>query len=60
MIAYDHLKQKICIIVNMRTDKVMENYGEATAEIARIAGLIKSAPVPAIAGEPEQIDSPAM
>ena len=34
----------------------MENYGEATAEIARIAGLIKSAPVPAIAGEPEQID----
>ena len=56
VIAYDHLKQKICIIVNMRTDKVMENYGEATAEIARIAGLIKSAPVPAIAGEPEQID----
>ena len=56
VIAYDHLKQKICIIVNMRTDKVMENYGEATAEIARIAGLIKSAPVPAAEAEPEQID----
>lgn len=55
VIAYDHLKQKICIIVNMRTDKVMENYGEATAEIARIAGLIKSAPVPAADAEPEQI-----
>lgn len=40
VIAYDHLKQKICIIVNMKTDRVMENYGEATAEIAKIAAMI--------------------
>lgn len=54
--AYDHLKQKICIIVNMKTDRVMENYGEATAEIARIAGLIKNTEVPDIKAETEQID----
>lgn len=56
VIAYDHLKQKICIIVNMKTDRVMENYGEATAEIARIAGLIKNTEVPDIKAETEQID----
>ncbi len=41
VIAYDHLKQKICIMVNMKTDHVMENYGKATAELEAIAGLIK-------------------
>jgi anthranilate synthase component 1 len=40
VIAYDHLKQKICIMVNMKTDHVMENYGKATAELEAIAGLI--------------------
>lgn len=40
VIAYDHLKQKICIIVNMKTDHVMENYGKAMAELEAIAGLI--------------------
>ncbi len=33
VIAYDHLKQKICIVVNMRTDRVMENYGKAVSEL---------------------------
>ena len=42
VIAYDHLKQKISIIVNMKTDKVMENYGKATAEIQDLANLIRS------------------
>lgn len=42
VIAYDHLKQKISIIVNMKTDKVMENYGKATAEIQNLANLIRS------------------
>ncbi len=42
VIAYDHLKQKISIIVNMRTDKVMENYGKATAQIQDIANVIRS------------------
>ena len=41
VIAYDHLKQKISIIVNMKTDKVMENYGKATAEIQDLANLIR-------------------
>lgn len=26
VIAYDHLKQKIVLIVNMQTDNVLENY----------------------------------
>lgn len=42
VIAYDHLKQKISIIVNMKTDKVMENYGRATAQIQDIANVIRS------------------
>lgn len=41
VIAYDHLKQKICIVVNMKTDQVLENYGRATAELEAIAGLIR-------------------
>lgn len=40
VIAYDHLKQKICIIVNMKTDKVMENYGKAAADIEKLEHLI--------------------
>jgi len=40
VIAYDHLKQKICIVVNIKTDQVMENYGKATAELETIANLI--------------------
>ena len=42
VIVYDHLKQKISIIVNMKTDKVMENYGKATAQIQDLANLIRS------------------
>lgn len=48
VIAYDHLKQKISIIVNMKTDKVMENYGKATAQIQDLANLIRSKEVPDI------------
>jgi len=33
VIAYDHLKQKISIVVNMRTDKVLENYGKSVSEL---------------------------
>lgn len=56
VIAYDHLKQKICIIVNMKTDQVMENYGEATAEIAKIAAMIKNSAVPELQKETENIN----
>jgi len=48
VIAYDHLKQKISIIVNMKTDKVMENYGKAMAKIQEIVGMIRSKEVPEI------------
>lgn len=41
VIAYDHLKQKISIVVNMKTDKVMENYGRAMADLEVIAGIIR-------------------
>lgn len=41
VIAYDHLKQKICIIVNMETDHIMENYGKAVAEIERIIHILR-------------------
>ena len=40
VIAYDHLKQKICIVVNMNTDHLMENYGKAVSEIERIVRMI--------------------
>jgi anthranilate synthase component I len=42
VIAYDHLKQKICVIVNMKTDHLMENYGKAVSEIEDIIRLINS------------------
>ena len=40
VIAYDHLKQKILIIVNMKTDNVLENYGNAVSEIETLAAFI--------------------
>jgi anthranilate synthase component 1 len=47
VIVYDHLKQKICIVVNMNTERLLENYGRAVSEIERIAQLITSAgPLP--------------
>ncbi len=41
VIAYDHLKQKICIIANMRSGNVMENYGRAVSEIEKIVRIIR-------------------
>ena len=40
VIAYDHLRQKICLIVNMKTDKGMENYGKAAADLEAMAEMI--------------------
>lgn len=48
VIAYDHLKQKISVIVNMKTDKVMENYGKAAAEIEGLVNLIRNGEAPDI------------
>lgn len=55
VIAYDHLTQKIRIIVNMKTDRVMENYGKAAADIQNIINLIRTAPVPDIPISPSRI-----
>jgi anthranilate synthase component 1 len=40
VIAYDHLKQKISIVVNMKTDKVLENYGKAVTDIEYLTRFI--------------------
>lgn len=42
VIAYDHLKQKISIVVNMKTDRVMEEYGTACTQLEALAKLIAS------------------
>lgn len=42
VIAYDHLKQKISIVVNMKTDHVLEQYGAACVEIEAIVKLIEA------------------
>ncbi len=44
VIAYDHLKQKISVIVNMNTERLMESYGKAVAEIENIVRMINEAP----------------
>lgn len=41
VIAYDHLKQKLILIVNMKTDRVLENYGKAAAELEKLAALTR-------------------
>lgn len=47
VIAYDHLKQKIIIIANMRTDKPEENYAKALDDIEGIVRLIRDqSPLP--------------
>ncbi len=40
VIAYDHLKQKIVIIANMKTDNVLENYGKAVSDIENLSAFI--------------------
>jgi len=41
VIAYDHLKQKISIVVNMRTDNADENYRKALSDIEDVVRLVK-------------------
>lgn len=45
VIAYDHLKQKITVVVNMKTDHIMENYEKAVTDIERIIQFIND-PIP--------------
>jgi anthranilate synthase component 1 len=46
VIAYDHLRQKISVIVNMNAEPLMENYGKAVAEIENIVRMIGAPPPP--------------
>jgi anthranilate synthase component 1 len=41
VIAFDNFKQKIIIIVNMKTDDLEDNYEKACIELKKIANLIK-------------------
>lgn len=45
VIAYDHLGQKISVIVNMRTDRPEENYKKALADIEDIVRVITEEPL---------------
>lgn len=42
VIAFDHFKQKIIVMINIKTDNIEENYTEAVKELDRIVELIKS------------------
>lgn len=42
VIAFDNFRQKIIIIVNMKTDDLEENYKKVCFKLAEIANLIKS------------------
>lgn len=47
VIAYDHLKQKITVIVNMKTDNLTAQYEKALDDIQRMIDLItESSPFP--------------
>jgi len=40
VIAFDHQRQKICIIANVKADNIAKNYSRAVAEINEIIGII--------------------
>ncbi|MBE6905357.1 MAG: anthranilate synthase component I [Ruminococcaceae bacterium] len=42
VIAFDHLKQKITLIVNIKTEALEENYGKALLELDSMERLIKN------------------
>ncbi len=47
VIAYDHLKQKLCIVVNMRAQDSVQGYARAAEEIEAIIRTIQdAAPLP--------------
>ncbi|HHW22760.1 MAG TPA: anthranilate synthase component I [Clostridiaceae bacterium] len=46
VIVYDHLKQKICIVVNMKTENAEENYKKAVRNIDEITEVITGTQMP--------------
>ncbi|HBV86177.1 MAG TPA: anthranilate synthase component I [Desulfosporosinus sp.] len=53
VIAYDHLKQKIIIIINIKTDALEEGYRKASFEMDNITQLIKQ-------NFPEAVNKPVL
>lgn len=41
VVAFDHFRQKIVLIVNMRTDEPERRYDEAAAELAELSALLR-------------------
>jgi anthranilate synthase component 1 len=41
VIAYDHLKQELILIINIKTDALEENYNRALSELEHIKGIIQ-------------------
>lgn len=51
VIAYDHLKQKISVVVNVRTKDLLPNYKKAVKELDHIVSIITdSVPLPKSSG----------
>lgn len=56
VIAFDHFRQKIIIMINIKTDELESNYNKAIEELESIKKLIKSAePIPSF---PSGLSSP--
>ena len=45
LIAFDHLEEKIIIIVNIQTDEIKKNYADGIDEIKKIKSLIDNQPI---------------
>lgn len=53
VIAFDHLRQKICLVANIGSDRLMENYGQATAQLEAMAHLVRDiGPLPVLDSDP--------
>ncbi len=48
VIVFDHLKQKVFIIVNISTDNLKKNYRKANEQIDAIESIIRATPVPEV------------
>lgn len=56
VIAFDHFRQKIILMINIKTDNLEANYEEAIKELDKMTALIK-APAP-VASTPSKLLSP--
>ncbi|OON97719.1 MAG: anthranilate synthase component I [Candidatus Epulonipiscioides saccharophilum] len=56
LIAFDNLKKKIIIIVNMKLDNIEKQYRKAKLEISKIINLIKSIDLPIKSNTPKIVN----